>query len=236
LTSRWDAQVGTILDLARSSGFTSAVGRNGKVVVWSNPETQVAHYQLGDQAETLVRTADSKHWIVGDCRGQLSIMESTKLGLVATLSLPTDAGAMQKLLVRLDEAEQSYAKTLKPTAAQPATANSLPEKVKNRAAIQQPATSDSVAMRESTASPQRDSEFAPELEVNRRQIAEVEELLQQSNRVLSRLAQHNEQLVELLKQSSDAQAELAQQISKQAHMLALLRARTRQLEEAAAMR
>ncbi|MDX1925857.1 MAG: hypothetical protein SFV81_05035, partial [Pirellulaceae bacterium] len=238
LTSCWDAQVGPILDLARSSGFTSAAGRSGKVVVWSNPETQVAHYEIGDQAETLVRTADSQHWIVGDNRGQLSILEATKLGLVATLSLPTDASAMQKLLVRLDEAEQSYATTLQSAAAQ-AAANSLPEKAKESVAVPQPATDDSVGMRDSTNSTnssRRDSEFALELEVNRRQVAEVEELLQQSNRVLSRLAQHNEQLVELLTQSSEAQAELAQQISKQAQMLALLRARTRQLEEAAAMR
>ncbi len=241
LTSSWDAQVGAILDVARGSGFIAAAGRSGKVAAWSSPETLVAGYELNDQAERLSRTADGKLLIVGDSRGQASIMKSDTLEQVASLSLPTSSSAMQQLLVRLDKAEQRYTEQLKSSELKPIAKGMKQEQVADSAATRKEAPKADVAVREaSNSSPKAqvtselNRELNSELEANRLQVAEVEALLQQSNRVLSSLAKNNEQLVELLKQSSDAQAELAQQISQQARMLASLRARMQQLEEAAA--
>ncbi len=229
LTSSWDAQVGAILDLVRGSGFIAAAGRSGNVKVWSNPETMVARCEVGEQAETLARTADGKHLIVGDSRGQISVMKSETLAPISAIELPKDAGAMQQLLVRLDKAEQRYTLELKSQALSPAPTALAESRVNAPVDIQEQSRNESTVQRERT-SPRLNSELTAELEVNRRQVVEVEELLQQSNRVLSSLAQNNERLVELLRQSSDAQTELAQQISQQARILESLRARTQQLE------
>ena len=245
MTSSWDAQVGAILDLTRGSGFIAVAGRSGKVAVWSNPDTQVASCELGEQVETVSRSADGELLILGDSRGQASIMKSDSLDQVGSLTLPLDASAMQALLVRLEKAEQSYAVELKSSAIKPATAKPTTRKTTPSSLAQEQLPRSGAAMDESSsrlqamaeANSQANSrakvEPNSELDLNRRQVAEVEELLQQSNRVLSSLARNNERLVELLTQSSNAQAELAQQISKQARMLEALRARTQQLEDAA---
>ncbi len=241
LTSSWDAQVGAILGLVRGSGFIAATGRSGKLAVWSNPETKVGSFELGEQAEALEQSADGKLLIVGDSRGQTSIIKSDSLDKVGSLSLPIDTSAMQQLLVRLDKAEQRYVEELKSSATKPGTAkprtrktapsSSVKEQLSRAEAGADESSSQLRPMAESNA--QVKIESKSELDLNRQQVAEVEALLQQSNRVLSSIAQNNERLVELLQQSSNAQAELAKQISQQARMLEALRARTQQLEEAA---
>lgn len=115
LIHQWDGGAGAVLAVDRAaSGRMVCGGRDRKVVVWDGPEQRVHQIPFGDEVNKLGLTADGAHAIIGDARGEISVIALSDGTVARRFTLPIDSTLVRR------SASPAVPRAL-PTATVPAT-------------------------------------------------------------------------------------------------------------------
>jgi hypothetical protein len=236
LTSRWEAQVGPILAVAKGTDAIVATGRKKMLSIWSSPEHNAGRVDLADQGEALAMCADNRSLVATDASWQISIVDLKDKRIAHQLLLPTDANSIPQLIQRVDNQHAEYLAEVESNQRLKQSAISRPEKqMMPIAAISVDAAATGspkpLTSKAAVNSAVKIEALKAQIESGKQQLQQATSTLQASNQTLVSLAKLNEDLVSLVGQSSQIQAQLAQQIAEQAKLLQEMQVRQRQIEE-----
>jgi hypothetical protein len=231
IEDRWNAGVGPILTVARSSEWLAAGGRKGGLSTWSKPSVPASSLEKLRQVEAIVPTPNGQLLIAADVAGQVSVLNASTLDVAHAMKLPIDPQALKQVFARIERAAQEFAANDQAEEKIAAVAQSSPAPSSlGDVPHSEPATaadaSDASATRSLTLL------LAEEVASNQRQLRSLESSLELSNQSLAAMAQTSAELSRTLQKLAESQQKLAEQVALQTKLLRDCQDRAEQLAEA----
>ena len=231
MESRWNADVGPILTVARSSQWLAAAGRQGALSTWSMPNEAVSTLKTSKQIESLVPTHDGQLLLAADAAGQISMLNAANLEVLHVVQLPVDARALEQILAKIELVSQDFASRIqnKKKIAAETKGSATPSSVMELLPSKQTSVEDAGTV---LAPHSLASHLAEEIDRHQRQLRSLESSLQVCNESLAVIAQASADLSRTLQQIAATQQKLAKQVTLQTQLLRDCQERSAQLSAA----
>ncbi len=240
IESRWNADLGPILAIARSSQWLAAAGRQGSLSTWSVPNVPASTFRFSSQIESLVPTHDGQQIIAGNAAGQISVLNSDNLEVLHVVQLPVDPRALEQIFAKMELVSQDFASRIQGAEKiatdtkgppMPSASSELPpsERIAVEGAVE--GAVDAAASQPNASQPNA-SYLAEEIDLHQRQLRSLESSLQACNQSLVVMAKASADLSRALQQIAETQQTLAEQVTLQTKLLRDCQDRAAQLSAA----